>query len=50
MRYWAAPMLPLSDVASGDEVGLGAGVPPPEDEHAASSAAMVTTSARLTDQ
>src|SRR5712692_9015984 len=49
MRYWAAPMLPVSDVVVGDGRKLGVGAAPVDDEHAASSSAKTTTSARLTE-
>src|SRR6266851_1743219 len=51
IRYWAAPMLPVSVVVVGDVLGNGLadGDAPVGDEHAAMSAMARTTIARRTD-
>src|SRR5260370_36672550 len=53
MRYWAAPMLPDTDVVVGDELGVGLGVAPgagdalPDGVHATSRTTATARKARL---
>ena len=50
MRYWAAPMLPDTDVVVGDELGVGLGDcdAAVDEEHAVINTSARTRNARLT--